>query len=140
MFRTGLVLKNSRLLAGLTSLHIWGEITQFEIEAVCNSLPALLYELDEKPFDLLIIEDQLISEDDYRSLQAIRSHRSCRHIALCSNGDSEDYRDYAESGVADIFTLPFREDLFLALFDRIRAEDANVHISTGKRSETKDTF
>ena len=136
MYRTGLILDNSRLLAKLTSLHVWGEITQFEIEAVCSSLPSLLRLLDQKPFDLLIIEDKLVSQDNFRPLKKILSHKGCRHAALCS--DDQDMLSAGIlpfSGVEDHFTLPFREDHILAFFDRIRAEDEDVQISTVELSD-----
>ena len=51
MYKTGLVLKNSDLLAQITALHIWGENTGFEIEAVWVDVKSLTDVWKKKCFD-----------------------------------------------------------------------------------------
>ena len=56
MYSVALVLKSINLLAKLTALHIWGEQTGFEIEAVCDSADAFRETLHTRSFDLVVLE------------------------------------------------------------------------------------
>ncbi len=126
MYNVCLFLESITLLAKLTALHIWGEETQFEIQAVCSDFNSLLKLLKNKSFDLLIAENSLVEFDDYLKFLDIKNNKQCRHIALCSeNGDFESARKGILIGAEDYFTLPFDEILILSLFDKIKDKHIN---------------
>lgn len=122
MYSVALVLKNTKLLAKLTALHIWGEQTGFEIEAVFDSTDTFRDILRIRCFELVIIENSLVEENDFKLLKKFRNNKACGHIALCSaSGDFEAARKGIVIGIDDYFTLPFNEDAILSLFKRITA-------------------
>ncbi|MBQ9674214.1 MAG: helix-turn-helix domain-containing protein [Ruminococcus sp.] len=121
------------MLAKLTALHIWGEETGFEIQAVCTGIKQLEAILQNKRFDLLILENQLVAEDNYRVLKNVKSSKFCNHIALCSlEADFESARKGIVLGVDDYFTLPFEERLILSLFNRIKSDNEDAQNSSSE--------
>ncbi|MCR5652268.1 MAG: hypothetical protein K6F88_00540 [Ruminococcus sp.] len=100
MYSVALVLESTNLLAKLTSVHIWGEQTGFEIEAVVNSAEKFNELLRERRFDLAIIESKLIENNDYKLLKKFHNNKMCGHIALCStSGDFEAARNGIVIGI-----------------------------------------
>ncbi len=136
MYSVALVLKSINLLAKLTALHIWGEQTGFEIEAVCDSADAFRETLHTRSFDLVVLESNLVEANDFKLLKKFRNNKACGHIALCSaSGDFEAARKGIVIGIDDYFTLPFKEDAVLSLFSRITEGSSECEISADKTAE-----
>lgn len=136
MYSVALVLKSTKLLAKLTALHIWGEQTSFEIEAVFDSADSFRDILRVRSFDLVVIENSLVEENDFKLLKKFRNNKACGHIALCSSsGDFEAARKGIVIGIDDYFTLPFNEDAILSLFKRITAGNDTDEIALEKSAD-----
>lgn len=126
MYNVCLFLDNCTLLAKLTALHIWGEDTGFEIEAAVSDFEALKKLLENKKFDLVIAENNLIKYDMCQTFVELKTKKYFGHIALCSvEADFESARKGILIGADDYFTLPFDESLILSLFDRIQNKSGN---------------
>ena len=126
MYKTGLVLKNSDLLAQITALHIWGENTGFEIEAVWVDVKSLTDVWKKKCFDLLIVEASLVGPKEYQIFREIKKSQ-CSHIVFCGqNGNFESARIGILLGIDDYWTLPFDQKTIRSLFQRIQSENVKT--------------
>lgn len=131
MYNVCLFLKDYTFLAKLTALHIWGEDTGFEIEAVVDNFEAFKKLLENKSFDLVIAENSLIKNDMCPTFIDLKAKKFFRHIALCNaEADFESARKGILIGADDYFTLPFDESLILSLFDRIHNKSGDKQIDT----------
>lgn len=123
MYRIILAIQNEELLKGITTLHIWGEATDFEITTIKNSIETATDELKKNQYDLLIAEVSPTDDSIFSKLKFIKAEGLCRRIALCSStGDFKTAREGIIIGAYEYFVMPIEQNAFIRLFTRIKNE------------------
>lgn len=129
MYKVLLAIESEDLLNGITALHIWGELTEFEIAAIRSNSASVYAELKKRRYDLLVAEVFSSDEDEnvFGMLKCVRAEGLCRHIALCGKyGDFQSAREGILLGVYEYFVEPFEADRFISLFSRIKNETHGI--------------
>lgn len=118
-----LVFDNYELQSEIQNLHIWGDISEFEIVKIVNDGISAYNEMKKQKFDLIITEIFITGIDSLQLLRCAKSEGLCDHIALCSEYSNFDYaRHGIILGAFDYFVKPFAANQFYSMFSRIKNE------------------
>lgn len=123
MYKTMLVFDNHELLQEIKDLHIWGQLSEFEITYVCSDGLSAYRELKRKRYDLVITEIRITGMDGLQLLRTAKKEGICGHIVLCSEFCEFHYaRQGIILGAFDYFVRPLDKTLFISMFSRIKNE------------------
>ena len=118
-----LVFDNYELLSDVQNLHIWGDISDFEIVKVVRDGNSAYKEMKKQKYDLIITEIYITGIDSLQLLRRAKSEGLCDHIVLCSERSNFDYaRHGIILGAFDYFVKPFDINQFYSMFSRIKNE------------------
>lgn len=123
MYKVIVSVKNPDLFKELTEILVWGEMTEFEIAVVSNSISDSFEKLKTCRCDLMIAESEMWGEEEFRYLKLIKAEGLCYHIALCSM--REDFKAARQGmiiGAYEYFVSPLESSDFISLFNRIKNE------------------
>lgn len=123
MYKVMLVFNDFDLLNEIKNLHIWGDVSEFEIVTVIRDGNTAYSEMKKQKFDLIITEINISGIDSLQLLRVAKSESLCDHIVLCSEIPNFDYaRHGIILGAFDYFVKPFDVNLFYSMFNRIKSE------------------
>jgi two-component system response regulator YesN len=123
MYKVMLAFDNYELLKEVENLHIWGDVSEFNIVKVVRDGNSAYSEMRKQKFDLVVAEINLSGLDALQLLRMSKSESLCDHIVLCSEFSNFDYaRHGIILGAFDYFVKPFDENLFYSMFSRIKNE------------------
>ena len=118
-----LVFNSEKLKNELSGLHIWGNVSEFEIITVTDNGISAYEEMKKQSYDLVIVETNITGMNAAQLLRAAKSEELCSHIAFCSEvGDFEYARQGIILGAFDYFSKPFEPSQFSSVFTRIKNE------------------
>ena len=118
-----LVFDSEKLKNELSGLHIWGNVSDFEIVTVTDNGINAYEEMKKHSYDLVIVETGITGMNATQLLRAAKSEGLCSHIAFCSEiGDFEYARQGIILGAFDYFAKPFEIGKFSSMFTRIKNE------------------
>jgi len=118
-----LAFDNYELMKEIENLHIWGDISEFEIVKAVRDGNSAYSEMKKQKFDLIIMDIYITGMDSLQILRTARSGDLCDHIALCSEFSNFDYaRHGIILGAFDYFVKPFDVNQFYSMFSRIKNE------------------
>lgn len=123
VYKVMLVFDCYELLSEVQNLHIWGDISDFEIVKVVRDGNTAYNEMKKQKFDLIITEIYITGIDALHLLRRGKSEGLCDHIVLCSECSNFDYaRHGIILGAFDYFVKPFDINQFYSMFSRIKNE------------------
>ena len=123
MYTVMLAIKNKSILQELNRMHIWGEVSGFQIEDVTEDYEHLCTRIREKKPHLLLLEPDA-ENLDMLILEEIKREKLCKAVAMVSVfPDFKTVRKCFLLGVDDYFVVPFEMSQFIALFHKIEHED-----------------
>lgn len=123
MYTVMLAIKNKSILQELNRMHIWGEVSGFQIEDVTEDYEHLCTRIREKKPHLLLLEPDA-ENLDMLILEEIKREKLCKAVAMVSVfPDFKTVRKCFLLGVDDYFVVPFEISQFIALFHKIEHED-----------------
>lgn len=123
MYKVMLVFDNYELLNEVQNLHIWGDISDFEIVKVVRDGNSAYQEMKKQKYDLIITEIYITGIDSLQLLRRAKFEGLCDHIVLCSECSNFDYaRHGIILGAFDYFVKPFDINEFYSMFSRIKNE------------------
>jgi two-component system response regulator YesN len=118
-----LVFDNYDLLNEIQNLHIWGDISEFNITKIVRDGNSAYEEMKRQPFDLVITEIYISGLDALQLLRKAKAENLCEHIALCSEITSFDCARHGMIlGAFDYLVKPFDVSLIYSMFNRIKNE------------------
>lgn len=123
MYKVMLVFDNYELLMEVQNLHIWGELSEFEIIKTVRDGNSAYSEMKKQKYDLIITEIYINGMDSLQLLRRAKAEGLCNHIVLCSECSNFDYaRHGIILGAFDYFIKPFDKNQFYSMFNRIKNE------------------
>lgn len=142
MYRALIVFDNYDLITELQALPVWGAATEFEINAVFRDGNSAYMELRKSPYDLVIAEICLPNMDGLQLLKKLTREKLCSHVVLCSEYPNFDYaRQGIIIGAFDYLVRPFKSELMLSLFNRIKNETyTNLSVEIYQSDEILEHF
>lgn len=124
MYKVMLAFDNGEILEEVKNLHIWGELSEFEIVSVVRDGRSAYKEMKNQRFDLVILDIYITGTDSLQLLRKSKSEKLCDHIALCSEFSNFDYaRHGIILGAFDYLVKPFDKNQFYSMFSRIKNEN-----------------
>lgn len=123
MYEVMLAFDNGELLSEVRNLHVWGELSEFEIAKVVRDGNDAYEEMKRHKYDLIITDQGIKGIDSLQLLHRARSESLCGHMVLCSEFSDFDYARHGFIlGAFDYIVKPFDTNQFYSMFSRIRNE------------------
>jgi two-component system response regulator YesN len=123
LYNVMLVFDNYDLLNEIQNLHIWGDVSEFNITKIVRDGNSAYEEMKRQKFDLVIAEICISGLDALQLLRKAKAEALCEHIVLCSEIPNFDCaRHGIILGAFDYIVKPFDVSLIYSMFNRIKNE------------------
>jgi two-component system response regulator YesN len=130
MYSVLLAIDSEDLVNQIRKLHIWGDATEFEVTAIEKNTEDALLSMKQNHYDLVLAMAKGCDVDGVHILRTGKKQKMCSHIALCGNErDFDSARIGIILGAFDYMVAPFDENLFIAMFSRIKNESLEAQAS-----------